>query len=274
MPQINKTFGFIGCGSMAECIMAGMLKSGTATPKNVYVCNRTESTMKRLADEYGVQPANALELTEKCDVIFLGVKPYGITAMLDMIKGVITPPKLIVSMAAGVTIDTMEKHLPANTKLIRVMPNIPCFVGCGMTSVTANKSATEEDTAIIVQVFESIGKAAVVPESGIHAVIGVAGSSSAYTFMYMEALADGAVRGGLPRARAYEMAAQAVLGAAKMLQETGKTPGALKDMVCSPGGTTIEAVRFLEKGGFRSTVIEGMIAAMDKSKQMEETYKE
>lgn len=266
------TIGFLGCGNMAECIMAGLLKSRIIPAIKIYTCNRTESTQVRLESTYGVKGVSATELASKCNVILVGVKPYGVTEMLDTIGSSVQEQTIIVSMAAGITIESMEKHLPQGSKVIRVMPNLPCFVGAGMTSVTPNKFASDKDTALIVRLFESIGKAVVVSESAIHGVIGVCGSSPAYIFMFMEALADGGVRGGLPRDKAYEMACQAVLGSAKMLQETGKTPGALKDLVCSPGGTTIEAVRYLEKGGMRSAVIEAMIQCMDKSKEMEKTF--
>lgn len=272
MDLSQKKIGFLGCGSMAECILSGLVKNGTVPPANVYVCNRTASTVTRLCETYKVSGADAVELAQKSDIIMLGVKPYGITSMLDVIGSHVTAEKVVVSMAAGVPIEAMQKHVPAGTKIIRVMPNVPSFVGCGMTSVTPNAAVTPEELELVVKLFESIGKASVVAESAIHGVISVCGSSPAYVFMFMEALADGAVRGGIPRKQAYEMAAQAVLGSAMMMLETGKSPGELKDMVCSPGGTTIEAVRFLEKGGMRSSVIEAMIQAMEKSKEMEKQY--
>ncbi|KAG5510059.1 hypothetical protein GH5_07910 [Leishmania sp. Ghana 2012 LV757] len=270
----EQKIGFLGCGSMAECIMAGLLKAKAFTPENTFICNRTATTNERLVSVYQVNSVSAAELAERCDIVMLGVKPYGIVPVLENIKAKISPFKLVISMAAGVPIATIENHCPPKTKVIRVMPNIPSFVGEGVTSVSSNSAVTPEDEAAVVKLFSAIGKAYVVAESAIHGVIGVAGSSPAYVFMFMEALSDGAVRGGIPRAQSYEMAAQAVLGAARMMQESGKTPGALKDMVCSPGGTTIEAVRFLEKGGMRSAVIEAMIHCMEKSKEFERLYSE
>ncbi|AIN96582.1 pyrroline-5-carboxylate reductase [Leishmania panamensis] len=266
--------GFLGCGNMGECIMAGLLKANVLRSENTFICNRTAATNEHLVSTYGVNSVCAAELTERSDIIMLGVKPYGIVPVLEMIKDNITQCKLIISMAAGVPISTIENHCPPNTKVLRVMPNIPSLVGEGVISVTSNSAVTSDDEAAVVKFFSAIGKVYVVAESAIHGVVGVAGSSPAYVFMFMEALSDGAVRGGIPRGQSYEMAAQAVLGAAKMLQESGKTPGALKDMVCSPGGTTIEAVRYLEKGGMRSSVIEAMIHCMEKSKEFEKVYSE
>ncbi|KAG5509656.1 hypothetical protein JKF63_06361 [Porcisia hertigi] len=266
--------GFLGCGAMAECIMSGLLKANVIAPESTFVCNRTKATNDRLVSLFGVKSVSAAELTERSDIIVLGVKPYGITLVLDSIKEKITPSKLVISIAAGVPIATIENHCPPNTKVVRVMPNVPSLVGEGVSSVSSNSAVTPDDEAAVVKLFSAVGKAYVVAESAIHGVVGVAGSSPAYVFMFMEALSDGAVQGGIPRALSYEMAAQAVLGAAKMLQESGKTPGALKDMVCSPAGTTIEAVRHLEKGGMRSAVIEAMIHCMEKSKEFERRYSE
>ncbi|KPI86101.1 pyrroline-5-carboxylate reductase (P5CR) [Leptomonas seymouri] len=259
---------------MAECIMAGLLRSSVVAPENVFVCNRTPSTNERLVSTYHVNSLPAEQLVAKADIIILGVKPHGVVPMLEMIKEKLTPHKIVISMAAGVPIATIENHCPPLAKVVRVMPNIPAFVGEGVTSVSSNFNVTPDEEAEVLKLFSSIGKTFVVAESAIHGVVGVAGSSPAYVFMFLEALSDGAVRGGLPRALSYEMAAQAVIGAAKMLQNSDKTPSALKDMVCSPGGTTIEAVRYLEKGGLRSAIIEGMVQCMEKSKEIEKMYSE
>nr|AGT02777.1 1-pyrroline-5-carboxylate dehydrogenase [Angomonas desouzai] len=266
------TVGFLGCGSMAECIMAGALKNGALQPENTYVCNRTASTMERLSAQYGVKSATAVELTKKCDIVILAVKPYGILDMCKTISSEVTPDKIIISVAAAITIASMEKNLPAGTKVVRVMPNVPSLVGAGMNSVSSNSAVSKEDEEKVVELLKAVGKVEILPESSIHGVIGACGSSPAYVFLFLEALCDGAVHGGIPRKQAQEMCAQAVIGAAHMMQETGKSPAELKDMVCSPGGTTIEAVRYLEKGGMRSSVIEAMIACMNKSKELEGIY--
>ncbi|MDU2734411.1 MAG: pyrroline-5-carboxylate reductase, partial [Mixta calida] len=171
-------------------------------------------------------------------------------------------------IAAGVTLDALAGVLGHDRKIVRVMPNTPALVNEGMTSVTPNALVTPEETDEVLAIFNSFGKAETVPEYLIHAVVGVSGSAPAYVFMFIEAMADAAVLGGMPRAQAYQFAAQAVKGAAQMVLETGKHPGELKDMVCSPGGTTIEAVKALEEKGFRSAVIAAMEKCMDRSQAL------
>ena len=170
--------------------------------------------------------------------------------------------------AAGVTLDQLARALGHDRKIVRAMPNTPSLVNAGMTSVTPNALVTSEDVADVLNIFRCFGEAEVIAEPMIHPVVGVSGSAPAYVFMFIEAMADAAVLGGMPRAQAYKFAAQAVMGSAKMVLETGKHPGELKDMVCSPGGTTIEAVRVLEDRGFRSAVIEAMEKCMEKSEKL------
>ncbi|KEG10466.1 pyrroline-5-carboxylate reductase [Trypanosoma grayi] len=262
--------GFIGCGNMCESILKGLINSKQYPPESIYVYNRTPESVARLYQKYGVHGGtDGVDVATKSDIVIIGVKPYAVCQVLESVRDAITADKVVVSVAAAITIASMEKALVKPCKIVRVMPNVSVGVGAGITSVTPNASVAPEETARVLKMFSTVGKVAEVAESQIHAVIGVAGSSPAYVFMFMEAMADAAVHGGMPRAQAYEFAAQAVLGAAKMLQETGASPGQLKDMVCSPSGTTIEAVRSLEKGGLRSAVIEAMIACMDKSRSLE-----
>lgn len=185
--------------------------------------------------------------------------------VLSEITSSLNKDSLVVSIAAGVTLDQLARALGHDRKIIRAMPNTPSLVNAGMTSVTPNALVTPEDTADVLNIFRCFGEAEVIAEAMIHPVVGVSGSAPAYVFMFIEAMADAAVQGGMPRAQAYKFAAQAVMGSAKMVLETGKHPGELKDMVCSPGGTTIEAVRVLEERGFRSSVIEAMIKCMEQS---------
>ncbi|MBC1482727.1 pyrroline-5-carboxylate reductase [Listeria sp. FSL L7-1485] len=262
--------GFIGAGNMGTAMIRGLAKTAFIDQKNLFVCGRNMEKLQPLETEFNdIQlTTNAQYLAEQADIIILSVKPYTISEVLTTIKEKLTPNKLIISVAAGVTIADLEQLTTSETKIVRVMPNTPALVGEGMSSISPSASVTAEETAIVSKIFTSFGKAEVVPESLIDAVVGVSGSSPAYVYMFIEALADGAVQNGLPRDKAYKFAAQAVLGAAKMVLETGEHPGKLKDMVTSPGGTTIEAVKSLEDNGFRSAVINAVQAAALKNSSM------
>ncbi|WP_392421004.1 pyrroline-5-carboxylate reductase [Edwardsiella piscicida] len=266
---MEQKIGFIGCGNMGRAILGGLLASQFARPQDILVYNRTADSVRAIVDEYGVGAADgAAALAAAVDIVVLGVKPTGMRALLEEIKGRLRAETIVVSIAAGVTLETLQEGLPAQQKVIRVMPNTPSLVNAGMSSITPNGRVSAEECARIVALFRSFGRAEVVPESLIHAVVGVSGSSPAYVFMFIEAMADAAVRAGMPRAQAYQFAAQAVMGAAKMVLETGTHPAELKDMVCSPGGTTIEAVAALEENGMRASVIEAISRCIAKSEAM------
>lgn len=266
---MEKKIGFIGCGNMSKAIIAGLVNSGHLNAANILVFDRKPATNQAMQQQYGITPAaSARELAEQADILVGAVKP---NVMLDVLREVadsMKPEALLVSIAAGVTLASLTSAVGEDRKIIRAMPNTPSLVGEGMTSVTPNTLVSEQETQQVVDIFNSFGKAAVVPEYQIHAVVGVSGSSPAYVFMFIEAMADAAVLGGMPRAQAYQFAAQAVKGAAQMVLESGKHPAELKDMVCSPGGTTIEAVATLEQKGFRAAVIEAMQNCMEKSQAM------
>ena len=199
------------------------------------------------------------------DLVFLAVKPNQIKNIINLVKNFISPEKIIVSILPGKSLQWLGTEIGKPTKLIRTMPNTPALVG-GMTGVCANDLVTEEELQLVLTLLKSFGRAEVVPEYLMDTVTGVSGSSPAYVFLFLEALADAAVAEGMPRKQAYEFAAQSVLGSAKMLLETGMHPGELKDMVCSPGGTTIEAVAVLERENLRSAVIDATRACIRKSK--------
>lgn len=222
-----------------------------------------------LHDQFGINAAeSAQEVAQIADIIFAAVKPGIMIKVLSEITSSLNKDSLVVSIAAGITLDQLARALGHDRKIIRAMPNTPALVNAGMTSVTPNALVTPEDTADVLNIFRCFGEAEVIAEPMIHPVVGVSGSSPAYVFMFIEAMADAAVLGGMPRAQAYKFAAQAVMGSAKMVLETGEHPGTLKDMVCSPGGTTIEAVRVLEEKGFRAAVIEAMTKCMEKSEKL------
>ena len=205
----------------------------------------------------------------QADILFLAVKPIFFPEVIDQIKDVVAEDTLIVSIAAGRTLDYLKEAFGRpELKLIRCMPNTPALVLEGCTGVCAEENVTEEDMEQVLALLRSFGIASVVPERLMDVVVGVSGSSPAYVFMFIEAMADEAVAAGMPRKQAYEFASQSVLGSARMVLETGRHPGELKDMVCSPGGTTIQAVKVLEEKGMRAAVMDAMDACIEKSKSM------
>ncbi|PAB59253.1 pyrroline-5-carboxylate reductase [Anaeromicrobium sediminis] len=266
---MNKKIGFIGCGNMGGAMIGGIIKSGLIKAENIMVSDLDEKKLESIKTALGINiTTDSVELVNNSDIIVLAVKPNIYDLVIKGIKNSLTKDKLLVTIAAGVSLNHMESLLGHDYKIVRTMPNTPALVSEGMSALCPNKNISQEELDMIKAIFESFGKAEVVKENLIDAVIGVSGSSPAYVFMFIEAMADAAVLGGMSRDNAYKFAAQSVLGSAKMVLETGMHPGRLKDMVCSPGGTTIEAVSTLEKEGFRSSVIEGMLACMNKSKKM------
>ncbi|EKM7175690.1 pyrroline-5-carboxylate reductase [Cronobacter sakazakii] len=266
---MEKKTGFIGCGNMGKAILSGLLTSGQARAENVWVYTPSEESQQALKQEFGVNTASsAQEVAQAADIVFGAVKPNIMLKVMSDIASSLNKDSLVVSIAAGITLDQLATVLGHDRKIIRTMPNTPSLVQAGMTSITPNALVSEEDIRDVLAMFRSFGEAEVVAEYLIHPVVGVSGSAPAYVFMFIEAMADAAVLGGMPRAQAYKFAAQAVMGSAKMVVETGKHPGELKDMVCSPGGTTIEAVRVLEERGMRAAVIEAMAQCMAKSEKL------
>ena len=208
------------------------------------------------------------EVVKNANIVILAVKPQFYEEVIGEVKGYLTPEHMIVGIAPGKTLAWLEEKCEQPLKVVRLMPNTPAQVGEGMTGVCANERVTQEDLAQILTITNSFGRTEVVPERMMDAVGAVSGCSPAYVFMFIEAMADEAVAAGMPRKQAYEFAAQSVLGSAKMVLETGKHPGELKDMVCSPGGTTIQAVKVLEEKGLRAAVMDAMDACIEKSKCM------
>lgn len=264
-----KKIGFIGAGNMGGAILGGILKSKMMDNEHIMASAKSERTMERLKKEYDVHVTkDSKVVAEFSDLIVIGVKANIYDEVLEEIKDVIDDKKIIITIAAGKTIESVENIIGNDKKIVRTMPNTPSLVGEGMTSLSPNKNISKEELDFVKSLFDSLGKSEVVNEDLIHAVIGASGSSTAYAFMFIEAIADGAVRAGMPRDKAYKFAAQGVLGAAKMVLETDKHPGELKDMVCSPGGTTIEAVKVLEEEKFRGAVLKAMDSCINKSIEM------
>lgn len=266
---MNKTIGFIGCGNMAQAMIGGIVKSSLVSSEMVIASNPTDKNLNKVKEEYNIVITNDnKEVAKFSDIVILAVKPYKYFEVIDEIKPYLKKESVIVTIAAGITLDMMSNSLGEKAKVIRTMPNTPALVSEGMSALCANTSITKGELQDVINIFESFGKVEILEEKLMDVVPAVSGSSPAYVYMFIEALGDGAVLQGMPRDKAYKMAAQAVLGAAKMVLETGEHPGKLKDNVCSPGGTTIEAVYTLEKNNFRGTVISAMESCTDKAIEM------
>ncbi len=258
---------------MGGAIAGGIIRSGAAAAADVTVSDISAANRERMASEYGIKAVKDNKaVAAESDILFLSVKPNIILGVIKEISGSIKEDAMVVSIAAGRSIGVLEEAFGKKVRLIRVMPNTPALVGEGMAALSLNSEAQAEkcaaQTDTVVKIFNCLGKCEIVDEKLMDAVTGVSGSSPAYVFMFIEALADAAVQGGIPRDKAYIFAAQSVLGSAKMVLDTGKHPAELKDMVCSPGGTTIDAVAVLEERGMRSAVIEAVKVCIEKSKSL------
>ncbi len=262
---------FLGGGNMARAIVGGLISSGLSKPEWITVANPTAPKLEQLrADFAGIQTIAGDNRTaaQQADVLVLSVKPNKYESVIAEIKDVLPDGCIVLMIAAGQSIAVNEQRFGKPVKIARVMPNTPALVGEAMSGVSFNTQMDSNDKAIITDILDSFGRAEEIPESLMDAVTGVSGSSPAYVYMVIEAMADAAVLHGMPRPQAYTFAAQAVLGSAKMVLESGQHPGVLKDQVCSPGGTTIEAVAALERGGLRSTIMDAITACIEKSKEM------
>jgi pyrroline-5-carboxylate reductase len=263
------TIGFLGAGKMATALAKGLVRAEIVTPAQVFGSDVSEAASAAFAKETGAKTTGSnREVAKSADVLILAVKPDQVAGALADIQDHITDKHLLISIAAGVTIAKLEAALGKTTRVIRVMPNTPALVGASATGFSLGKSATGADADLAKKLFGAVGVAFQVKEALLDAVTGLSGSGPAYVYLFIESLSDGGVASGLPRDVATKLAAQTVLGAAKMVLETNHHPGALKDMVASPGGTTIEGIHELEKGKLRGTVISAVRAATEKSKKL------
>jgi pyrroline-5-carboxylate reductase len=267
----DKKIGFVGAGNMAGALIKGLLHSGTVTSQQIQASDVRDERLAELAAEHGITTTkDNARLAAWADVIVLAVKPQVIDKVILSVGGSLQPRGLVISIAAGVPIESIEARLPAGARVIRTMPNTAAMALAGATAIAPGTHASEADLAVAQRLFEAVGRVVVLDESLLDAVTGLSGSGPAYVMLMIEALADGGVKVGLHRETALLLAAQTVYGSAKLLLETGEHPGRLKDMVTSPGGTAIAGLHTLEAGGLRTTLINAVENATNRSIELGE----
>ena len=255
-------------------MISGVIESGALKAKEIIGADISPEKLRKMREKYGIRTsADNTETAKASQILVLAVKPQHYSQTIEEIKNFVGIEQIILTIAPGITLDWAESRFGKQIKIIRAMPNTPAFAGEGMTAVCGNKEVTPQDMEKVVHYLSTFGRVEEIKENLMDAVTAVSGSAPAYVFLFIEALADGAVSEGMPRGQAYRFAAQAVLGSAKMVLQSGKHPGVLKDQVCSPAGTTIEAVRVLEKMGLRTAVIEAVKSCALKSKHMDKKDK-
>ncbi|MFO0600139.1 MAG: pyrroline-5-carboxylate reductase [Myxococcaceae bacterium] len=270
--MIDRRITFLGAGNMATAIMRGLLRSGLGKDRVTATARRPEKR-DEVEREHGIKVGtDNLAAAREAEVVVLSVKPQALDKVLVEIAPAIDRTKLVISVAAGVPIAAIERRLGAGARIVRTMPNTPCLVGLGATALSAGEHATKEDLALATAMFDQVGITTVVDEYLLDAVTGLSGSGPAYIFLIIEALSDAGVKVGLSRHQALKLAAQTVLGSAKLLIETGQHPGHLKDQVTSPGGTAIAGLHTLEAGGLRTTLIDAVEAATERARQLGEAF--
>ena len=265
----GKRIGFIGAGNMAEALIRGLLKSKLLPPDEILASDVREERLAYLQETYAIKTFfdNSLVASET-EIIVFAVKPQIMSRVLDGLIDVVDHTKTVISIAAGITTSFIAGKLPSQVRVVRVMPNLPVVVQEGVSAISPGEYATQEDVEIAKKIFRAVGKIVTVEEDAMDAVTGLSGSGPAYIFLIIEALSDAGVKVGLSRDIAQVLAAQTVLGAAKMVIETKEHPGRLKDMVTSPGGTAIAGLHTLEQGGLRTTLINAVEAATHRSKKL------
>lgn len=259
--------GFIGCGNMASAIINGMLNSGEYPPESIFVSDIVRDACIKLANK-GVQVAcDNRSLVNSVDCVVLAIKPVYADAVVDQIHDLLQG-KLVISIIGSWSSSILKEKLPAAARFVRVMPNTPLAVGEGMSLISTNYTCTQGELDFTQRIFNSAGETVMIEDHAFTAASGISGCGPAFVYQFIEALADGGVRYGVPRKTAYQLACQTLLGSAKMVMESGEHPGALKDAVCSPGGITIEGVYALEKGGLRAAVMDAIGATVEKTNAM------
>ncbi len=264
-----KTIGFLGAGNMAEALIRGLIHGGVAPADHIVASTPRAERRDELRETYGiVTTADNAEVARQADMLVLSVKPQILERVVHEVAAHVRPHALVVSVAAGVDTATIEELLPAGARVVRAMPNTPALVRAGATGISRGRHATDADLAEARVVFDAVGLTVVLDESQLDAVTGLSGSGPAYIFLILEALADAGVKVGLSRRNAQRLAAQTVMGSAKLLLDTDEHPGRLKDMVTSPGGTAIAGLHTLEEGGLRTTLINAVETATKRAREL------
>jgi pyrroline-5-carboxylate reductase len=265
----DKRVGFLGAGNMGEAMIKGLLQTGLVPAAAIAATDVRADRLQQIAKQYGVRAASSnVELVGEADVVILAVKPQIMGVVLKEISGAVDRGKLLISIAAGVPVAALRAALGKPARLIRVMPNTPALVLEGVTAIARAEGLEPGDLEMAQELFGAVGRVVVLDEEALDAVTGLSGSGPAYVAIVIESLADGGVKMGLDRATAMTLAAQTVLGSARLILETGAHPGQLKDMVASPGGTTIAGIAALEEGGVRRTFISAVERATQRSREL------
>jgi pyrroline-5-carboxylate reductase len=270
MTTSPRTIGFVGGGNMAEAMIRGLLRGNDFATEQVSASGPREERMRELREAYGINATTDNKGPASAQIVVLSVKPQILSRVLDEIGDTIAPDALVISIAAGVPVSTIQSRLAGGTRVIRAMPNTPALVDAAATAIAGGEHARESDLADAKRIFDAIGLTVILEESQLDAVTGLSGSGPAYVFLILEALSDAGVKVGLSRRTAQLLAAQTVLGSAKLLLETNEHPGRLKDMVTSPGGTAITGLHTLENGGVRTTLMNAVEAATRRSRELGE----
>lgn len=269
--KLQQTIGFLGAGNMAEALIKGLIATGVVEPARLHGSSPRRQRCDELAAKYGIHTTtHNVDVVRHAEIVVLSVKPQILPSVLDEVSAHLKPHALVISIAAGTPVAAIERRLRPGTRVVRTMPNTPALVGAGATAIAGGGHATDDDLAAAQRIFDAVGKSIVIDEEQLDAVTGLSGSGPAYVFLIIEALSDAGVKMGLSRYNALALAAQTVLGSAKLLIETNEHPGRLKDMVTSPGGTAIAGIATLEAGGLRTTLINAVEAATRRSRELGE----
>jgi pyrroline-5-carboxylate reductase len=268
-----RTIGFVGAGNMAEAMLRGLLRGEDFAPAQISASAPRQERVEELRAKYAIEATTDNRVPASAEIVVLSVKPQILRRVLDEIGGLISPDALVISIAAGVPVSAIQASLAAGVRVVRAMPNTPALVDAAATAIAGGEHARESDLADAKRIFDAIGLTVVLEESQLDAVTGLSGSGPAYVFLILEALSDAGVKVGLSRRTAQLLAAQTLLGSAKLLLETNEHPGRLKDMVTSPGGTAITGLHTLENGGVRTTLMNAVEAATLRSRELGEVFR-